>query len=135
LRPSEEARRDASVSLGSYSPHRVAIIVGHQQPSAAVDDDADRTAASFAVGAQQSGEHFHRLASRFPVLERDEDDALAARRPSVLRTMLPDEHAAAEAGTQRAAVGVGEAERCGVRAERVVGRGRAREEIGPRRLD
>ena len=122
------SRRDA--------PDRVADVVGDQQRAARVD-----------ARRRPGGRARCRRSSRKPVStssgvprrpaarERHEDHLVAARRLAVPRAVLADERAAAIALRQQLAVVEREPERRGVRAERVVGHDRLRDQVGPRRLD
>src|SRR5216683_5421462 len=117
-----------------HAPDAVADIVGDQERARAVHGDADRTATRIAVIVEKAREHVDRLAGRAPRGEGDEDDFVAAVRPAVPRAVLADEGAARKPRRQVAGPREGEAQRGGMRPQRVIGRDRLRDEIGPLRF-
>src|SRR3954464_6432403 len=72
------------------APDRVADVVGDEESAALVEGNADRAAVGFAPGTQEAVEHFDRLAGRFAVAERNEDDVVAGERLAVPRAVLAD---------------------------------------------
>ncbi len=72
---------------------------------------------------QEPGQDVLPVAGRLRAREGDEHHFISRARIAVPRAMLPDEDAARVSIAQLRAVGEGEAERGGVGAERVVGRG------------
>ena len=73
-------------------------------------------------------------AGRLAVRERHEDHLVAAARLAVPRAMLADEGAVLHFGAEQVAGVEGQAERRGMRAERIVRHDRLCDEVGPRRL-
>ncbi|CAN6484249.1 unnamed protein product [Victoria cruziana] len=128
-------RRHRASGRGGDAPDHIADIVGHQQRAAAVQRDAHRPSLRLALPVQKSTEHEQRRPRGPRPVEGHEDHLVAAARLAVPRAMLADEHALREARRQAVAARRRQAQRGGVRAQRIVGHQGPLDQIRPRRPD
>ena len=120
---------------GADPPDAIADIVGHQQSALAIDRDTDRPATGVAVLIEESGQDVDRL-SRPACPARRERRSPCSRWAACGSTSRAGRRTRRwRTAPQRAAVGERQAERGGVRAERVVRHDRPGDQVGPLRLD
>src|SRR5450432_354361 len=117
-------RKSVTGANSRHAPYDVAHVVRDQQRAVLADHNADRPPEGLALVAEETGQHVDGLARGLAADERHEDDLVAAARLTVPRAVLSHEHPVRKLGGEPAAVGEGQAERSGVRAQRVVGRNR-----------
>src|SRR3954471_15362583 len=91
-----------SLARRGHPPDRIADVVGDEEGAVAGDLAADRPAVGVAPPVDEAGQDVDRPARRAAIGEGDEDDPVAAERPSIPRTVLADEGAA---GVRRAEPG------------------------------
>src|SRR4029079_10299010 len=81
-----------------HAPDDVADIVSHQQRAVGAERDADWTSVGdLLVGREKPGENVPRRTRWAAVLERHEDDGVAAQRAAIPGAVLADHHAVRKA--------------------------------------